>query len=134
MRISDWSSDVCSSDLNQPVDDRLPDKLTALGRDRCQRLQLFGIMFSCHFNSPSVCKTMLTGRQRIPARANARGGSRQVSSGCGRRKAWLTCAQDRGHSCHSSANRQCLHFFLSAPNIPPQAVKEDALSRQDVIG
>src|SRR3546814_13466324 len=24
---------------NQPVDDRLPDKLTALGRDRCQRLQ-----------------------------------------------------------------------------------------------
>src|SRR3546814_8493590 len=64
---------------NQPVDDRLPDKLTALGRDRCQRLQLFGIMFSCHFNSPSVCKTMLTGRQRIPARANARGGSRQRS-------------------------------------------------------
>src|SRR3546814_17795799 len=65
-------------------------------------------MFSCHFNSPSVCKTMLTGRQRIPARANARGGSRQVSSGCGRRKAWLTCAQDRGNSCHPSATRQCL--------------------------
>src|SRR3546814_7882825 len=42
---------------NQPVDDRLPDKLTALGRDRCQRLQLFGIMFSCHFNSPSDRKS-----------------------------------------------------------------------------
>src|SRR3546814_19728015 len=73
-------------------------------------------------SSPSVCKTMLTGRQRIPARANARGGSRQVSSGCGRRKAWLTCAQDRGHSCHSSANRQCLPFFLSAPTFPPHDI------------
>src|SRR3546814_18775344 len=81
---------------NQPVDDRLPDKLTALGRDRCQRLQLFGIMFSCHFHSPSVCKTMLTGQQRIPARANAPRRSRQVPSGWCRRKDWLTCHQDRG--------------------------------------
>src|SRR3546814_19858214 len=57
MRISDWSSDVCSSDLNPAVDDQFMDGIDLEGA-LCAATAQHDRETTCHVGSPSEQRTV----------------------------------------------------------------------------
>src|SRR3546814_9860766 len=62
MRISDWSSDVCSSDLLQPVNDRLQRYEEGVAKVEAERRDSFG-------NLVGLIESMRVGQEKVSSEA-----------------------------------------------------------------